>query len=94
MFPSQDPRGPYLRPCPLSISQSDVYIGTQAHGRVKRNLLRHYWMAVRATRYPKGSEAIAILDRDRYEAEELAKEGEQAVLDETKQTLSMRVARH
>jgi 3-phenylpropionate/cinnamic acid dioxygenase small subunit len=52
-----------------------------------------YWMPVRTTRYPKGSKAIAILDRDRYEAEELAKEGELAVLDETKQTLSMRVAR-
>lgn len=50
-------------------------------------------MAVKATQYPEGSKAIAILDRARYEAEELAKEGEQAVLDGTKQTLSMRVAR-
>ena len=52
-----------------------------------------YWMPVRTTRYPEGSRAIAILDRDRYGAAELAKEGELAVLDETKQTLGMRVAR-
>lgn len=52
-----------------------------------------YWMPVRTTRHPKNSKAIAILDKDRYEEEELAKEGELAFLDETKKTLEMRVAR-
>jgi 3-phenylpropionate/cinnamic acid dioxygenase small subunit len=52
-----------------------------------------YWMPVRTTRYTRQSKAIAILDRDRYEDEELAKEGELAFLDETKKTLEMRIAR-
>jgi 3-phenylpropionate/cinnamic acid dioxygenase small subunit len=52
-----------------------------------------YWMPVRTTRYPEGSRAIAILDRHRYGATELAKEGELAILDETKQSLGMRIAR-
>ena len=51
-----------------------------------------YWMPVRTSRYPKGSRAIVILDEDRY-VEELAQEGELALLDETKQSLSRRVAR-
>jgi hypothetical protein len=45
-----------------------------------------YWMPVRTSRYPKGSRAIVILDEDRYVAEELAQEGELALLDETKQS--------
>lgn len=52
-----------------------------------------YWMPVRTSRYPKGSRAIVILDEDRYIEEELAQEGELALLDETKQSLSMRIAR-
>src|SRR5712692_10024682 len=52
-----------------------------------------YWMPVRSTRYPKRSKAIVILDLDRYREEELAKEDELAILDETKETLSRRIAR-
>ena len=52
-----------------------------------------YWMPVRTSRYPKGSRAIVILDEDRYVEEELAQEGELALLDETKESLSMRIAR-
>jgi len=52
-----------------------------------------YWMPVRTSRYPKSSRAIVILDEDRYIEEELAQEGELAVLDETKESLSMRIAR-
>ena len=53
----------------------------------------HYWMPVRSSRYPKSSKAIAILDPARYEAEELSKEDELAILDETKETLARRIAR-
>jgi len=52
-----------------------------------------YWMPVRTSRYPKRSRAIVILDEDRYVEDELAQEGELALLDETKQSLSMRIAR-
>jgi len=52
-----------------------------------------YWMPVRTSRDPKGSRAIVILDEDRYIEEELAQEGELALLDETKESLSMRIAR-
>jgi 3-phenylpropionate/cinnamic acid dioxygenase small subunit len=52
-----------------------------------------YWMPVRTNRYPKLSKAIAILDEARYEEQDLAKEDELAILDETKETLSRRVAR-
>jgi len=52
-----------------------------------------YWMPVRTTRYTRRSKAVAIQDRDRYEDEELAREGELAFLDETRKTLEMRVAR-
>ena len=52
-----------------------------------------YWMAGRSNRYPKSSKAIAILDPDRYVEDDLTKEDELAILDETKQTLSQRVAR-
>ena len=53
----------------------------------------HYWMPVRTNRYPKSSKAISILDGARYEEEELSKENEIAILDETKDTLGRRVAR-
>ena len=52
-----------------------------------------YRMPVRTTRYTSGSKAITRLDRDRHEDAEVAKDGELAFLDETKQTLEMRVAR-
>src|SRR5947208_2130788 len=52
-----------------------------------------YWMPVRTSRYPKRSRAIVILDEERYVEAELAQEGELALLDETKQSLSMRIAR-
>jgi len=52
-----------------------------------------YWMGSRSNRYPKSSKAIAILDPDRYVEDDLTKENELAILDETKQTLSQRVAR-
>jgi 3-phenylpropionate/cinnamic acid dioxygenase small subunit len=52
-----------------------------------------YWMPVRTSRYPKRSRAIVILDEERYIEEELAQEGELALLDETKQSLSRRIAR-
>ena len=44
-------------------------------------------------RQPKSSKAIAILDPDRYEEKDLAKEDELAILDETKETLGRRIAR-
>jgi 3-phenylpropionate/cinnamic acid dioxygenase small subunit len=52
-----------------------------------------YWMAGRSNRYPRRSRAIAILDPDRYVEDDLAREDELALLDETKATLSGRVAR-
>jgi 3-phenylpropionate/cinnamic acid dioxygenase small subunit len=52
-----------------------------------------YWMAGRSNRYPKMSKAIAILDPNRYTEEELTKEDELAILDETKETLGRRIAR-
>jgi len=52
-----------------------------------------YWMGSRSNRYPKSSKAIAILDPDRYVEDDLPREDELAILDETKQTLSQRVAR-
>jgi 3-phenylpropionate/cinnamic acid dioxygenase small subunit len=52
-----------------------------------------YWMPGRSNRYPKVSKAIAILDPDRYSEEELTREDELAILDETKETLGQRIAR-
>src|SRR6266852_3615597 len=52
-----------------------------------------YWMAARANRYPRSSKAIAILDPERYREEDIAGDPELAILDETKQTLTGRVAR-
>ena len=52
-----------------------------------------YWMPVRANRYPVNSKAISILDGSRYEEDELSKEGELAIMDETKDSLERRVAR-
>ena len=52
-----------------------------------------YWMPVRSTRYPKESKAIVILDPDRYVETELGQEDDVAIFDETKETLSRRIAR-
>jgi 3-phenylpropionate/cinnamic acid dioxygenase small subunit len=52
-----------------------------------------YWMSGRRNRYPKGSKAIAILDPGRYAEDELVREDELALFDETKQTLAARVGR-
>jgi 3-phenylpropionate/cinnamic acid dioxygenase small subunit len=51
------------------------------------------WMPVRSNRDPKASKAISILDPDRYMEEDLAKDDELAILDETKETLARRIAR-
>ena len=52
-----------------------------------------YWMAARTNRYPKSSKAIAILDPARYVEDDITKEDELAIFDETKATLGGRVAR-
>ena len=52
-----------------------------------------YFMASRSNRYPKSSKAISILDPDRYVEDDVGREDELAILDETKETLSGRVAR-
>lgn len=52
-----------------------------------------YWMPMKSNRYPISSKAISILDGSRYEETELSKEGELAILDETKDSLSRRIAR-
>jgi 3-phenylpropionate/cinnamic acid dioxygenase small subunit len=52
-----------------------------------------YWMAGRRNRHPKSSKAIAILDLDRCVEDDLTEDFELAILDESKQMLSARVAR-
>jgi 3-phenylpropionate/cinnamic acid dioxygenase small subunit len=52
-----------------------------------------YWMTSRPNRYPKSSKALAILDPARYNENDLAAEDELAILDESKETLTARVAR-
>ncbi len=52
-----------------------------------------YWMPVRFNRYPLTSKAISILDGSRYEEEDLAKDGELAIMDETRDSLERRIAR-
>jgi len=53
----------------------------------------HYFMASRSNRYPRISKAIAILDPDRYVEDDIGREDELAIFDETKETLAARVAR-
>jgi len=53
----------------------------------------HYFMASRTNRYPRISKAIAILDPDRYVEDDIGREDELAIFDETKETLAARVAR-
>ena len=52
-----------------------------------------YWAPLRSNRYPASSKAISILDGSRYEEDELSKEGDLAILDETKDSLQRRVDR-
>ncbi len=52
-----------------------------------------YWMPGRSNRYPKSSKAISILDPDNYDEDDVAKEDELAIMDETKDTLARRIAR-
>jgi len=52
-----------------------------------------YWMTAKSNRYPISSKAIAILDPGRYAAQELSRDDELAILDESKRTLAARVAR-
>jgi 3-phenylpropionate/cinnamic acid dioxygenase small subunit len=52
-----------------------------------------YWMGARSNRYPKRSKAIAILDPARYVEDDMVQDDELAILDETKQSLTGRVAR-
>lgn len=52
-----------------------------------------YWMPVRSNRYPVISKAISILDGSRYEEDELSKEGELAIMDEDKDSLTRRIDR-
>src|SRR5690242_6193124 len=52
-----------------------------------------YFMANRSNRYPKSSKAISILDPDRYVEDDIGREDELAIFDETKETLTARVAR-
>src|SRR6266545_3029878 len=52
-----------------------------------------YWMPVRSTRYPRRSKAIVPLAPERQEEDELGKDGDVAIYDETKETLGRRIAR-
>ena len=52
-----------------------------------------YFMASRSNRYPRRSKAIAILDPERYVENDIGREDELAILDETKESLTGRVAR-
>jgi 3-phenylpropionate/cinnamic acid dioxygenase small subunit len=52
-----------------------------------------YWMAGRSSRYPRSSKAITVVGPDRRPESDLAVDDELAILDETKATLSGRIAR-
>src|SRR4051794_25577152 len=52
-----------------------------------------YLMTGRGNRYPRSSKAIAILDPARYVEDEAAQEDALALLDETRESLSARIAR-
>jgi 3-phenylpropionate/cinnamic acid dioxygenase small subunit len=52
-----------------------------------------YSMSGRANRYPRSSKAIAILDPERYRDDDISRDDELTLFDETKETLKGRVAR-
>jgi 3-phenylpropionate/cinnamic acid dioxygenase small subunit len=53
----------------------------------------HYWMGARVNRYLRTSKAISILSPNRYVEDDKTQANELSILDETKETLSARVAR-
>src|SRR5262249_30104226 len=52
-----------------------------------------YWMAGARKPYPQVSKALGILDPDRYSEEDVTRDDELAIFDETKETLVQRIAR-
>jgi 3-phenylpropionate/cinnamic acid dioxygenase small subunit len=64
-----------------------------AVGRLQGIALRHLRPGGAAVSRVNTSKAIAILDVDRYVEDDLTKEDELAILDETKQTFGKRIAR-
>ena len=52
-----------------------------------------YWMPIRSNRYPANSKAISVMDGSRYEEGALSGEGELAIMDEDKDSLTRRVER-
>ena len=52
-----------------------------------------YWMGARSNRYPRTSKAISILSPNRYVEDDQTRADELSIFDETKETLSGRVAR-
>src|SRR5438105_10238824 len=52
-----------------------------------------YWMGARSNRYPRTSKAISILSPNRYVEDDKTRDDELSIFDETKETLSGRVAR-
>ena len=52
-----------------------------------------YWMSSRSTRYPRSSKAIASLNSGGFREEDVARDDELALLDETRETLRGRIAR-
>ena len=52
-----------------------------------------YWMGARSNRYPRTSKAISILSPNRYVEDDHTREDELSIFDESKETLSGRVAR-
>jgi 3-phenylpropionate/cinnamic acid dioxygenase small subunit len=53
-----------------------------------------YWMPIRTTKLPKRSKAIIPLKGSNYDVSEVSKEDEMAYYDETKYTLTTRIARY
>jgi 3-phenylpropionate/cinnamic acid dioxygenase small subunit len=51
-----------------------------------------YWMPMRSSRFSCDTKAIGM-DRDKHDARDITAEMDMAYLDETKKTLSMRIAR-
>ena len=52
-----------------------------------------YWMPIRSNRYPANSKAISVMDGSRYEERDLSGEGELAIMEEDKDSLTRRVER-
>ena len=52
-----------------------------------------YWMGARSNRYPRSSKAISILSPNRYVEDDHTRDDELSIFDESKETLSGRVAR-